>query len=132
MSASFTVEGIDELISKFEKLGKNVDSVTNEALKAGGKVIIDEAKSVLSSNGSVLTGKLRDGLSVSGIKGGKGGKYVEAGITKGDNSPIYYGKFVEWGTVKMPAKPFLAPAFESTKEEVEEQIKNKIKSVVHL
>ncbi len=132
MSASVSVEGIEELIASFERMGKDMDRVANAALKEGGQVIVEEAKSILSSEGHIVTGNLMDGLSVSGVKGGKGGKYVEAGITKGDNSSIYYGKFLEWGTVKMPAYPFLAPAFESKKNEVQDTIANKIKSVVHL
>lgn len=132
MSASISVDGIEELIASFERMGRDVDRVANEALKEGGQVIVDESKNILSAGNHRVTGNLIEGLSVSGVKGGKDGKYVEAGITKGDNSPIYYGKFLEWGTFKMPAYPFLAPAFESKKSEVQDTIANKIKSVVHL
>lgn len=132
VSASISVDGIEELIASFERMGKDVDRVANVALKEGGQVIVEEAKSILSSGGHIVTGNLKEGLSVSGVKGGKDGKYVKAGITKGDKSPIYYGKFLEWGTLKMPAYPFLAPAFESKKGEVQDTIANKIKSVVHL
>lgn len=132
MGASFTVEGIEELIASFERIGKDMDSVSNAALKEGGQVIVDESKNILSAGNHRVTGNLIEGLSISGVKGGKDGKYVEAGITKGDKSHIYYGKFLEWGTFKMPAYPYLAPAFESKKSEVQDTIVNKIKSVVHL
>ncbi|HDR4478316.1 TPA: hypothetical protein QCQ14_006545, partial [Bacillus thuringiensis] len=38
------------------------------------------------------------------------------GIDKADRSPYFYGKFLEWGTSKMPAEPFIEPGFNSSKE----------------
>lgn len=40
----------------------------------------------------------------------------------------FYGSFVEFGTAKMPAQPFLRPAFESQKEAAVEQIAKRIKA----
>ena len=47
-------------------------------------------------------------------KTGKGGR-------DNPNDP-YYWRFVEFGTSKMPAKPFLRPAFEQTKEQASSAI----------
>lgn len=43
-------------------------------------------------------------------------KTIKIGIDKADRSPYFYGKFVEWGTSKMPAQPFIEPGFNSSKE----------------
>jgi len=48
----------------------------------------------------------RQGREVQAVKRG----------TKIVNLDAYYGHMVEFGTVKMPAKPFLRPAFEAKKD----------------
>jgi HK97 gp10 family phage protein len=48
-----------------------------------------------------------------------GKKYTTAG-------EAYYWRFLEFGTSKMPAKPFLRPAFESQKERALEVLQRKL------
>ncbi len=73
---------------------------------------MEEAK----NNVPVKTEKLKKGLKVSGVRKKGGNKFVLAGIQKGDNSKIFYGKFLEFGTSKMKARPFMGPAYESKKK----------------
>jgi len=40
---------------------------------------------------------------------------VEQGGTRANPTGAYYGKFVEFGTVNMPAQPFLRPALEANR-----------------
>lgn len=40
------------------------------------------------------------------------------GIFEGSRTDAYYAHMVEFGTVNFPAKPFVRPAFESTKDRV--------------
>ena len=42
---------------------------------------------------------------------------VRGGAKKNDETP-YYWRFQEFGTKRLPAKPFLAPALESNEQEV--------------
>ena len=57
------------------------------------------------------TGALRDSIRVVRLKGDpKLNVRVYAGSQK-----VFYARFVEYGTVKMKAKPFLRPAFNASK-----------------
>ena len=119
---------MEQLIKRVEDMGKVGTRAENKALKKAGQVIVDEAK----KNVPVKTGKLKEGLKVSGIRKKNGNKYVLAGIQKGDNSKIFYGKFLEFGTSKMGAKPFMAPAYESKKKEAKEVIKQELRKALGL
>ena len=73
------------------------------------------------------TGHLRDGLKISGVKTKDGVKYILVGIDKSDNSKIFYGKFLEFGTSKMPARPFLGLAYTRNKYKVLDIIRDKLR-----
>lgn len=119
---------MDNLIRKIEDMGKAGVRVENAALKKAGELIVEEAK----NNVPVKTEKLKKGLKVSGVRKKNGNKFVLAGIQKGDNSRIFYGKFLEFGTSKMKAQPFMGQAYESKKEEAKEIIKQELKNALGL
>lgn len=127
MSSSMELDGLDNIVSRIESMGKAGSKLEGTALKLAGNIMLEEAKNNLESNSNVRTGKLRDNLEVSGVKRKGNKKYVMIGIQKGDNSNIFYGKFLEWGTSKMSANPFLGPAFVSKKSEAKELIMNELR-----
>ncbi|SHH05918.1 HK97-gp10 family putative phage morphogenesis protein [Tepidibacter thalassicus] len=121
--AEFKLEGLKELEQKLQEMGNKTSRIENKAIKKAAEPILEDAK----ANAPVDTGRLREGLKISNIKTKNGEKYVEVGITKGDNSEMFYGKFIEWGTSKMPAKPYLAPAYEKNKSKIKEIIIKELK-----
>lgn len=60
-------------------------------------------------------GNLRKNISRKRLKSGRGETGAEVGISWRGNA--FYGRFVEFGTSKQAAKPFLRPAFDAKKEE---------------
>lgn len=52
-----------------------------------------------------------------------GGKFKDFGR-------LYYARFLEFGTSKMPAYPFLRPAFETTKAQLPELIRNELAAAI--
>ncbi len=52
--------------------------------------------------------------------GRSGGKYKDYG-------PLFYARFLEFGTSKMPAYPFLRPAFEAHKSELPDVVATNIR-----
>jgi len=116
------------LLNKLQAMSDNAGKVENKALKAAGEPMLADMK----SGAPVRTGNLRDGLKISGIKTKGGIKYVEVGITKADNSKIFYAKFFEWGTNKMPARPFMQPAFERNGAQATEIIKQTVREALGL
>lgn len=120
MQVVLNIEGAKELEKKllsFEpKLGKKI---IRQALRSGAKLILAEAK----ANVPVDTGALRDSLKVRAMRKRKHryGVMVQTseGWFKGEQ---FYGAFVEFGTDKMAAQPFVRPAFDSEKEAAEKTI----------
>lgn len=119
------LEGVDAILAKLQKIGANVSKLENKALRNAAEPVLSDAKStsVFSDN----TGNLREGLKMSSVKIQDGAKYITVGIDKSDNSKIFYGKFIEFGTSKMSARPFLGPAYEKNKNEIENIISSTLK-----
>lgn len=132
MSVKMEVDGLDNIINRLESMGKSGSRLEGESLKVAGEVIVEEARNNLESHGNVRTGKLKEGLKVGKVRKKGIRKYVEVGITKEDNSENFYGKFLEWGTSKMSAKPFLIPAYENKKNEAKKIIIDELKKGIGL
>src|SRR5690606_30331566 len=136
------VEGLAELAKALKALpaeiaGKNGGPL-RRAIGRAAVVIRDDAR----RRAPVDTGNLRDNIiavrkrkSPQGTEGyfvevrRKRRKYANtranrrkkrAGMSYETMGDAYYGMFVELGTAKMPAQPFLRPAFESKKTEAVE------------
>lgn len=136
------IEGLAELAKRLRELpselsGKNGGPL-RKAIGRASVVIRDEARRLAP----VDTGNLRDNIiAVRKRKSPQGneGYFIEvrrkrrkyantranrrkqrAGMTYESMGEAYYGMFIELGTAKMPAQPFLRPAFESKKVEAVE------------
>lgn len=123
--ADIELEGVDEILNKLQQIGNNISRLENKALRSAAQPVLDDAKSSNSFNDR--SGNLRKGLKISNIKNKEGVKYVLVGVDKSDNSKIYYGKFLEFGTSKMPAKPFMQPAYEKNKDNIQKTIAETLK-----
>ena len=109
--------GVDELLKQLEQLGRKGSSIENKALKQAGELMASEMR----KEAPVDTGALRDSIEVSNIKTKKGRKRVEVGPTE------YYSTFIEKGTSKMPANPFMARSYEAEKKNLQNIIISEIK-----
>ncbi|PEU73001.1 hypothetical protein CN386_24520 [Bacillus cereus] len=119
--------GFDRLISELEQMGLRGEKIEDKALASGGEQIrkaIAERSEPRSSSPKKpsksepwRTGQhLLDNIRVTKARMEGGVKTIKIGIDKADRSPYFYGKFLEWGTSKMPAQPFIEPGFNSSKE----------------
>lgn len=136
--ADFELQGTEEIKAKLKKLNAQSNRIENKALREGGKVILDEIKrraprsDVPRPPGGKTqrwrTGKhAADLLKVGNVRREKGGKIVRVGLLKGDTSKIFYLKFHEWGTSKMPARPFMEPAQQEKEQEALQAIRDALK-----
>jgi len=114
-----------------DKLAKNV---LRGAVRAGAVAIQKEAKALAPQSvafhrlgaGSraveIQPGSLKKGIKVRSAPR----KLSEFAITYWVyvSKKLWYWKFVEFGTVKMAAKPFMRPAFESQKETATIAVRN--------
>ncbi|WP_420825937.1 HK97-gp10 family putative phage morphogenesis protein [Clostridium taeniosporum] len=119
------LQGVDEILNKLQSMGTNVSRLENKALRNAAEPVLEDAKATNAFNDR--SGKLRKGLKITNVKKKEGVKYILIGIDKSDNSKIYYGKFLEFGTSKMPAKPFLQPAYEKNKDNIKRTIAETLK-----
>lgn len=128
--AEITLEGLDELVKNLQQIGEKTYKAENEALRAGAEIVQVEAASKAPRSKQIKP-HLADNIVISKTKTGEGGKYVEVGPTKGDISPFFYGKFLEWGTSKMPARPFMFPALIQSRDRSIAAMAEVIKGAIH-
>lgn len=99
-------------------------------LAEAAKVIADAAKRLAPVGKDISQGKgkwserkagaLRDSIRVVRLHGDpKRNVRIYAG-----SRAVFYARFVEYGTVKMKAKPYLRPAFRSSRGKVMEILQN--------
>lgn len=111
----FVISGGDALAAALAEVGKAMEKkILARAMRDAAKPILADAK----RRAPVLTGQLRKSLKIRSIsrnrKKGQVGVVISTakGFFKGDE---FYGAFHEFGTKKMPARPFIRPAFEANK-----------------
>ena len=117
--ADMKLEGMEDLLNEIEKLGKAGSRIENKALREAGDVV----KEAIQKETPIRSGKLKESINVSRVKNKDGAKRVEVG----PNKDVFYSRFVEFGTVKMKANPFMARGYEVSKENAMETIEKKLK-----
>lgn len=104
------VQNLPALQRDFSQLtGRMQRGVLRDALRSAARPVVASAKSKVR----VRTGALKRGISQRvSVKPGT----AEAII--GFRRDEFYGRFVELGTSKMPAYPFLRPALDESQEKI--------------
>lgn len=110
-----TIIGMDEVLKKLKILPERVQkNVLVGAIRASTKPIIKEARALVPKN----TGTLRKSITAKKRRS-HDKNIIQFSIypsTSGKNNG-WYGRFVEFGTENMAAKPFMRPSFESAGED---------------
>lgn len=129
-TGTISITGLAELEKRLldfpDRLAKNILA---GAIRAGAAVIRDEARSKAPKD----TGEMARDILIKKARGGNGltfhvyvrsGKKSRlAGRKRNVSRDSFYWRFVEFGTSKMGAKPFMRPAFDAKKTEAVERIK---------
>ena len=119
MSANIRIEGLDELERQFDRLADTSKrKVMMKALNAGIGPIKKEAK----KNAPVDKGILKKNIRSKQMR-----KTAKPAVGIYVSGKAYYWYFVENGTSKMAAAPFLRPAADSKHEEGVNKFKEKWK-----
>nr|WP_246753578.1 HK97-gp10 family putative phage morphogenesis protein [Dickeya oryzae] len=119
---------MNDIAKEFEKLSKAENNkVLRDATRAGAEVL----KAEVIANAPVRTGKMRKNVVVVTQKSRRKGEISSGVHIRGVNPKTgnsdnkmkannprnaFYWRFVEMGTVNMPAHPFIRPAFDTTQE----------------
>ena len=106
------VNGLDEVLKKLKKLPEKVQKrVLVGAVRAGAKPIIKEAKRLVP----VRTGTLKKSIGVVKRRS-KDKNIIHYTVAPRKKKGGWYAHYVEFGTSKMSAKPFMRPAYEKEGE----------------
>lgn len=103
------------LIKSLNQFPKNIQkNVMVGAIRAGSNIVRDEARRLVP----VDTGNLKKSIATIRRKGDKNTVQFSVTPSRGGRNDGWYAHFLEFGTSKMSAKPFLRPALESKQDEV--------------
>ena len=135
------IKGLSELSAALKELPQRIArNALRQSVARGASLIRDEAKarapvSSEAQPGHPLPGTLRRAIVIrhdakrSGptsqtyvVAVRQGKKYRNQGKKGNRSQDAYYWRWVEFGTVKMSARPFLRPAFEAKKQEAVQAI----------
>lgn len=124
------IEGLKELADKLQSFGpKLARNGLRAAVNAGAEVVRKDVQARVPVDTGVMrkavykkqireeSGDTRQTFYV-GVRSGK--KYQKK------NQDAFYWRFLEFGTAKLQARPFIRPAFETKKKEAVERIKSKL------
>lgn len=114
MGISATINS-QELLKTLAQFPKNIqNNVMTGAIRAGANVIRDEARLRVPKKTKELAKSIVSIKRRAEVK-----NQVKFSVTpsKGKNKAGWRAHFIEFGTSKMSAKPFLRPAFEGSEDE---------------
>jgi len=130
------VDGLKELEQDLLELPDRIaDRVLQSALTSAALPIVTEARTKvplahaayrLYGGGKADPGWLRDRIVRKKVKGG--GNSAEVIVTIKDRRQSYFWKFIEFGTSKMAAHPFMRPAFEAKVAEAVDRFADRLKT----
>lgn len=102
-------KGFSEYLERLVQAGKDIDLVADEALAAGGDVLLDGMIQRVPKD----TGNLQDHLERSEPEQDGNFHSVTVGLSKSaDAETARYGNAQEFGTSSMAAQPYIRPAID--------------------
>lgn len=145
MSVSVEIIGLDKLKKRLEKISTEAEQQVGNALNDGAMLIRNTAVQNIQqgthSGETYKRGNIEHQASAPGeypatdtgmlvssihIEVGKEGKDVVAQV----GSPLDYATYLEFGTTKMAARPFLQPSFELNKAKIKDLVNAVMKSLI--
>jgi len=113
------IDGIKDAERELERQGRTIADALADVVPVAAEAIRDEARRLVP----VDTGRLRDeiGFTVDGTEAEV--KIIDTTRASG----TYYGQFVEFGTSKQPAQPFMGPAAEIERGRLRARVEDAVK-----
>jgi len=120
-SVTMEITGLKELADKLRSMGPELNK---KALRAGvsaaARIVRDDAR----ARNPDATGKTEKAIISKYVK--KESDNFKQTYIVAVHKRAWYWRFVEFGTVKLAARPFMRPAFESNKSKLVDAIRTKI------
>ena len=116
------IEGTDETIRNLGRINDAVLAELEQAVMPGTEVVAESARQKVP----VDTGKLKESIQARVTK--KNASGVTVIVAAGTDE--YYWLFIEFGTSKMPAQPFLRPALDENRAAVKREFGAQLKAII--
>ena len=144
MNIQLKVTNLKKVLSQLNRLGKDMEQPFQEVVKGGAQLIRGEAiKSIQSgAKSGVMYQKYNPRREHRASAPGQApasdtGNLVSKIIVKQKSSDVTnvesnanYSAFLEYGTSKMEARPFMFPAFEKSKKPIINAVLNRVKQKI--
>ncbi|MBO0586118.1 HK97-gp10 family putative phage morphogenesis protein [Sporosarcina sp. E16_8] len=114
--ARIEMTGLAELQARLSQMA-NATNIEKDALTEAGEHLRKE----IQNNVPVRTGKLKESITKDEVVDGK----IQIGPSQ--QGPAFRAHFVEFGTRKMSARPFMRPTFEREKTRIEQIMAEQIR-----
>jgi HK97 gp10 family phage protein len=131
-AVSFHVEGVDEIVKKLKALGDKAENVIRAATQEGAELVKAEIERRAPEDEGDLKSK---GFTTK--PGSMKDQAANVVVTLADRK-YQYAFYQEFGTPNrkrggtLPARPFMRPAFEATKDQAAEAVEKALKKALGL
>lgn len=137
-TVSVKVEGLSDLLRKMHTLSDDMQKkVAGRATGAAAQIVKKQAKQNIRSSPAVRTGSLFNSVISKKLPASQTPFTSEhivtvrgRGKTGKTQTRAPHANFVEFGTVNMPAEPFLRPAFDRNRGRLSDAIVSVIRNAV--
>lgn len=126
MKMQTKVTGQKALTRSIKRLSKGLDPDRVEPILFKGADKVTQLARVNAPRGS--TGALKQSLITKKLE--RTGDQPAPALSGVDQKKAFYARFVEYGTAKMPARPFFRPAWDSKYQEIRKFIRNELKKLI--
>lgn len=124
------IEGLEEVLANVEALGnpRKAKSAARKAARKAMNIVKKEAvKNAKTLDDKDTELKLWKQITVKAKKSKNKGEVIMSvgmkGGAKESNAATYYWRFLEFGTIYSPAKPFLRPAMYNSLQDIDKEFK---------
>lgn len=93
--------------NRFGRIGERAREGLSRAVRAAAFTVEGKAKALLVEKGAVDTGNLLNSIATV---------VEDRGLTAFVGTAVHYAPYIEYGTYKMAARPYLVPAVEFARE----------------
>lgn len=119
MGSHVELQGVEQMLSIIrQKINSGVERVENQGLRAAGEIIATAQREKVAVS-TIEHVHIKDTIGVSNVRRGDGMRFVLIGASKETAWRVH---FLEYGTKKQPAQPFIYPSFHENKARVSQLI----------
>lgn len=130
LTAKTDLQGLDEIFKEFKKMEEKAHrKILLKAVRKAARILRKRAK----ENAPVDTGTLKKSIAIKTLK--KIENHLASvivgarhGINEKDDG--WYAHILEFGSVKMPAQPFLEPAFYQTEKQMWLEMERELQKIL--